>query len=781
MKSCRRSRRFGASWAILALTVMGLLVGMVDLPGAGADSLAQEAIGVGLDYVLTIDDPDSGQATVTLTVSNLTGDTFEVEEHGYHGLYVYVLELSAYDSNGDTLPVEHSPDSGSTYFGQRADVWRIQCQGLSQIAVEYTVQPGLELHRGDEHRGYIASDFAALAGEYVFLVPRGSATNSVAVSFSLPSGWISYAPWPRQGDVYDPTIPEANVIDSLCVSDFALGQFDVYTQTIGATEVAVAAYHDWSTDTKEGLAECSWDIFEYQASVFGGPVGDYYLAIFCPVASDDQDIYIGEWSTSQGYSIRFESDGSYWGQWDMFAHQVFHRWNGWAWGMWGYHSWFGEGPNVFYEMKVISELRVDRPYGGMEDELQRYYDTYINDYVGSGNDQALASWDLDTFLVYRKGAMVAFLIAKEIYLRTDGAHNFDDFLHHLVDNYGHYATRCTEECLKAELATLTGTDFTQFFDDYVYGTATLPMDWAFEDSDGDGLSNALEIGWDTHPEDADTDGDGYGDATEVAGHSDPLDPCSIPLLVHLPVVASNHLPPTFPITIDGEGEDWQSYTPAFSDPQGDTTGGPHTDLQAIYAQTGPNHAYLMIEAYDPSLLSEATIELNMDLVDNGGGTRELHTNIRSDGSFYAWTDDDGDGNWERYPISAALTAWANVMELRLPLRQLGSPSLVRPTFATFWCDVDGQWTWVDRMAPTHTSQVLGRVFFRRFHDQAVWSHASYGGTGFEDGWRDRDTEFNLHLDVALPSTFTPTCMPRASTVSTTNQPMSCRRRFISGT
>ena len=56
-------------------------------------------------------------------------------------------------------------------------------------------------------------------------------------------------------------------------------------------------------------------------------------------------------------------------------------------------------------------------------------------------------------------------------------------------------------------------------------------------------------------------------------------------------------------------------------------------------------------------------------------------------------------------------------------------------------------------SPTPTPQVLGRVFPDEFHDQAVWSHASYGGTDWEDGWRDRDGDFTLHFDVSLPTGF----------------------------
>jgi hypothetical protein len=153
--------------------------------------------------------------------------------------------------------------------------------------------------------------------------------------------------------------------------------------------------------------------------------------------------------------------------------------------------------------------------------------------------------------------------------------------------------------------------------------------------------------------------------------------------------------PMLPISIDGDGADWQSYTPVVTDPQGDTTGGPHTDMKAVFAETGPNYAYLMIETYDPPLLSEATIELNMNLVGDDGSIRELHTNINSDGSFGAWLNADGDGDAEAYPIYEALIAWGNVMELQLPLRELGDPVRVHPIFVNFWCNVDEEWSGAD--------------------------------------------------------------------------------------
>jgi hypothetical protein len=264
--------------------------------------------------------------------------------------------------------------------------------------------------------------------------------------------------------------------------------------------------------------------------------------------------------------------------------------------------------------------------------------------------------------------------------------------------YGRFSATLDEEAFKAELQALTHTDFNAFFADYVDGTQLFPMEWAFQDDDADGLSNALEIGWNTHPRRADTDGDGYTDAREVAAGSDPLDPLSIPHNLYLPGLLVNASLPGLPIAIDGSGADWQGYAPVATDVSGDSVGGPHTDVKAVYLEWCPNYLYLMFEVYDPPLVAPATLELNLELV-SGSAVCRLHTNIQSARSFFGWMDTDGDGEQENYPVPGALVGWGDVFELRLPLRSLGQPESVRFTFANLWCDVDGTWTGADIIQP----------------------------------------------------------------------------------
>jgi hypothetical protein len=91
---------------------------------------------------------------------------------------------------------------------------------------------------------------------------------------------------------------------------------------------------------------------------------------------------------------------------------------------------------------------------------------------------------------------VLYLLDKEIYQKTNGSKSIDDLLRRLFEKYG-FRGGVEETKLKSELALLTGSDFTQFFNDYVSGTEAIPIEWYLQDDDGDGSSNSMEILWDT--------------------------------------------------------------------------------------------------------------------------------------------------------------------------------------------------------------------------------------------------------------------------------------------
>ena len=167
--------------------------------------------------------------------------------------------------------------------------------------------------------------------------------------------------------------------------------------------------------------------------------------------------------------------------------------------------------------------------------LQGDYDQYLQEYANTPQDVPLID-ATDSFLVYRKSALVMLLMAREIYERTEGEVTIDDLMRYFYENCGSYVQSCDEEYIKSALNLLTDSDFTSFFNAHIYGVTTLNMDWAFEDSDHDSLQNAIEVLLDTDLDDPDTDGDGADDGIEVELGTDPLDPSSYPRVVYLPLV-----------------------------------------------------------------------------------------------------------------------------------------------------------------------------------------------------------------------------------------------------
>ena len=79
---------------------------------------------------------------------------------------------------------------------------------------------------------------------------------------------------------------------------------------------------------------------------------------------------------------------------------------------------------------------------------------------------------------YTKGALLAFVLDIEIRKRTDDKHSLDDVLRLIWDNY--QATGLEDDTVQTVIKHLTQSDFTQFFDAYLYGVDELPLKEAFE-------------------------------------------------------------------------------------------------------------------------------------------------------------------------------------------------------------------------------------------------------------------------------------------------------------
>ncbi len=100
------------------------------------------------------------------------------------------------------------------------------------------------------------------------------------------------------------------------------------------------------------------------------------------------------------------------------------------------------------------------------------YDTWTKFYQQDENTpNAIVSY-------YTKGALLAFVLDIEIRKRTDDKHSLDDVLRLIWDNY--QAIELEDNTAQKVIEHLTQSDFSQFFDTYLYGVDELSLKEAFE-------------------------------------------------------------------------------------------------------------------------------------------------------------------------------------------------------------------------------------------------------------------------------------------------------------
>jgi hypothetical protein len=343
---------------------------------------------------------------------------------------------------------------------------------------------------GNGVTAFLDSSLFLATGERYLVVPEiregevwtsryADALQGIVVRFVLPKGWEVWTPWSLTDDAtFDPSVYSgqgAGVtnLTSLVMSTVIAGPQDsllAVSRTIGTTDVTLVFSR--AMRNLSAVSEQLFRAFELVQELWGSSIDAKYLGAF-PASS--YHLWSGEWTNSQGVSANRDTPAV---DVEVFLHQVYHRWNGWVYGTRtpgdGY-QFYGEGWNKYYSDKILNGLHV---FPDMWHYCRIWYEEYLQkvssvDAPVAHPDQVAS--DQRSYIVYYKGALVAYLLDDEIQRRTQGRYSLDNLVKEIWMTCGSQRQMLDYSKMLSMLSSITGEDFAAFFGTYVLGSARLSL------------------------------------------------------------------------------------------------------------------------------------------------------------------------------------------------------------------------------------------------------------------------------------------------------------------
>jgi hypothetical protein len=259
------------------------------------------------------------------------------------------------------------------------------------------------------------------------------------------------------GDLDDPGVPPTTTRKDgpgVGFLQYDLTNFYVSQRSMHDRVVTVAIQRDFSSDE-----------FAIMWKEFGGfPFSSYTIVIGNDLQYDADVLQFGE------YGVGFESSNvimknEYW------AHGIYHAWIGNGFRQYNDARWLMEGFTTYYGF---------RQSGGQYKENMRNTYSLYKEIVDSGKEVPLSSIshitpsNMDTMEHYWKGAMVAYMLDLE--LKNTG-HHIGEVARELYLDYGVYSQGYpTDQVILDVFNEISGTDFSIFFEKYIFGIEPLPLD-----------------------------------------------------------------------------------------------------------------------------------------------------------------------------------------------------------------------------------------------------------------------------------------------------------------
>tara|TARA_Y100000294_G_C8555827_1_gene337158 strand:- start:88 stop:2139 length:2052 start_codon:yes stop_codon:yes gene_type:complete len=422
-----------------------------------------------LKYTVTIE-KGSSTSHVQLYIANIGASYLDIEfrsEAQDQDIESYVSNLTA-ESDSYPLTITDTGDGK----------WRINSPG-STVTVDYDIKKIIyfdwpHLYASNELAVYIDDEYGFLMAPFFFIYPDTD-IESIQIKFDVPDDWKVLTQYLEEDDHFTVEQTGTSLLSSFITRQLYMGKMKFYAEEwAGSCKVQMGVPEGddnyWELQTLEEV-ENYVHATALALAEFTRVFGDNPYSVYT-MYPNFQEYLDEQWFGFQGWYI---GNGlQYWPE---------HRWSELTCHMsLSFMSmWFDSPLKVEFNIeKGIGEMYYGHTLAWLlfNDETylaQMYYwylvydrmhGTWLTDALFAGNKE---------YPAYVKGEWVALLLDKKIQEVTQGSKSLDNVMNNLYSKYKQTGHEVSYQDLQNEVESITGSDFSAFFSQYVNGDEKIPV------------------------------------------------------------------------------------------------------------------------------------------------------------------------------------------------------------------------------------------------------------------------------------------------------------------
>ena len=442
-----------------------------------------------VEYTIGLHEPQTQYVRMSATFGDLDGKTVDVHLPTWRPGKYLILDMVGTITGerafaADRQPLQMAKTAKST--------WRVDLAGSDRVMIEYRIYAN---SLGDRTR-HVDDTHAYLDGAAVFLYTDESRNEPCRVTVQAPDGWRTATGLSAQSGSTNVFL--APNYDILADSPFEIGLHSLIEFEVDGVPHEVVIWGDDDFDP-EFFRQDFAAIVAAQRDIFGEMPYDRYVFMIhaVPGARGGTEHYNSTiMQTSPGRFTTKESFRDFLG---LVSHEMFHTWNVKRLRPAGLNPynylhenytkllWVAEGSTSYYGALTLVRADITKPdkYLGSLARSIGSMEHNIGATVQSLEESSFDAWTKfnrstpdshnTTVSFYSKGALVSLLLDMELRKRTDNAVSFDMVMRDLYETFPLESKGYTPADLQNTVERLAGTSFQAFFEQYVRGTAPLPM------------------------------------------------------------------------------------------------------------------------------------------------------------------------------------------------------------------------------------------------------------------------------------------------------------------